>query len=298
MLFALLAVLAPPPDFPRHDHSDFARRLPDDRIRHFECFNLVRVIQRETAAGKTELDVTNSLSTHCDRLDDIRKNICIAIVPGQVPKIVELLGEKKTPDVICESLGFTRTFGAGRVIPRDQCTSNVELIRKEYAKLAPEEKAGLNGRPPIDRERLREDRPDRLIRDKLAGLREDTPDRLRDDRLERPPPPDLNGPGDSPGQLKERLRRIREQSLPGDRPGPLGRDREGLRRLDRGRFPPGMRGSAVCKDLGQEERMVCEIISRLVLRGMTDDLESGLSSADICKKLEDRHLIKLTDAAP
>jgi hypothetical protein len=169
-----------------------------------------------------------------------------------------MLGDKKSPDVICESLGFTRTFGAGRVIPREQCTSNVDLIRREYAKLPPESKSDLNARLPIDKV------------NRLSSNEDDL----------------------------ERKQHIRGQALPDEKTGHLPLDHEGPRRFDRARFPLAMRGNAICKDLGPDERLVCEIISRLVLRGMADDLEAGLSSVDICKKLEDRRLIKLTDAAP
>jgi hypothetical protein len=248
------------------DRDELPRRLPhlnhapDDRIHHFECFNIVRAIDRETHAGKTPEEITTALSTHCDRLDDVRKNICVSIIPNRVPRILELMAEKKGPDAVCEALGFSRSFGGGRLIAKDQCVKYVDLVREDHAKNPKgESRSHID---PKDAEKRFE---------RLGG----------------------NSAGEQVREFKKRHQDLREDVL-GKSGNELDSVKEGLRhRLDAGFAHPG---PGVCKDLDHEQRLVCHVVSRLVLRGMIEELESGMDSGEICKKLEEKHLIKLADA--
>jgi hypothetical protein len=47
--------------------------------------------------------------------------------------------------------------------------------------------------------------------------------------------------------------------------------------------------------MAREERIICMVLSRLVAKGMVEELKEGVPAAAICKKLDDRRLIKLTD---
>jgi hypothetical protein len=242
-----------------HDLPKFSH-FSDGRIHHFECFNIVRSIERETKEGKTEAEITSRLSAHCDHLEDMRKNICLSLIPSQIPRIAALIAEKKTPDVICEDLGFARNFGSGRLIRTDQCTKFVDLIRQDYAKRPKEGKAdGVDENDPKHSNRKR------IALEKPHTERGEDFRRAALDRLDRPFPE-------------------REPF----------RNRQGYSRASRGYGPT----STFCKDLDHEERIVCHILSRLVLRGMEDDLEAGTEATEICKKLEEKHLIKLTESAP
>jgi hypothetical protein len=120
MLIPLFSFCVSLPDF-----------VPDEHVRHLECFNIVRVVERETAAHKSPADVLPGLLTHCGRLPDARKNICLALVPDQVERMIALLAESKRPDEICEGLGYARSLRSGRFIEKDKCSELVDVIRKE-----------------------------------------------------------------------------------------------------------------------------------------------------------------------
>lgn len=133
-MFALLSAFAMchlSEKFEHKKHKIFPH-MPADRIRHFECFNIVRMIDRMEHANKKEDEIKKALETHCEKLEDPRKNICVQIVPSQVEKINGLLKEKKRPDFICDSLGFSREFGHGRVISKEKCAALVDSVKKSH----------------------------------------------------------------------------------------------------------------------------------------------------------------------
>jgi hypothetical protein len=109
-----------------------------ERIRHFECFNVVRIVDRATRDNKD--GTSDELSAHCNKLHNPRKEICLALVPSQVANITAQLAEKRRPDEICESLGYARHFGGGREITSERCARVVDLVRDNPAS-APEEAA-------------------------------------------------------------------------------------------------------------------------------------------------------------
>jgi hypothetical protein len=240
--------------------------VADDRIRHFECFNLVRLIERETQAGKGKEEITKVLDEHCARLDDVRKNICTAINPGQVTKILELMTEKKRPEFICEFLGFARSSGSGRLLPKTQCTSIVDRIR------------GENGPAPAARPAIEP------LSDTSASANTSNP--ATDDKISR---------------FRNINREPKIPSLADHQPRPFGLHRtfeDHLRPFGRSHF--GFRhmlhGPEFCRNLEPEQAMACQMIARLVSRELRDELKSGAGSGEICQKLHDRKLIKLTEA--
>jgi hypothetical protein len=126
MLAALFAsVLA----IPIHEERPLSRN--NERGRYFQCFNIVRAIERETSSGKSESEVLSGLAAHCDRLTDDRKNICLTIVPDQVPTILGHLREKRRPDFVCELIGFLRSKIGTRVMSADTCTTLVDALLKD-----------------------------------------------------------------------------------------------------------------------------------------------------------------------
>jgi len=208
----------------------------DDRLRHFECFNIVRVIEHESQSGKSEAEITTGLTNHCNHLEDHRRNICETIVPSQIPRVLELLKDKKRPDFVCEVLGFARGFGSGRLVSKANCITIVDSIRKEP------------GDEPVRPKVL----DDEQMRERVWTERDGRPVRMRFDR------PD------------DRFDRMLPMRLP--------------------------RGPEICQAMDGDQKTVCMVLSRLVLRGMKEELRSGMSSEEICQKLEERHLIKLTDS--
>jgi hypothetical protein len=110
----------------------------DDRIRRFECFNIVQRIRREVTAGKTEADITVQFpdTIHCNTLQDSRKNVCLTLIPWKIPTIVSQLTKRQHPDQICQSLGFSRNFDIARSISKDRCVEYVGLFKKTHTKSA------------------------------------------------------------------------------------------------------------------------------------------------------------------
>jgi hypothetical protein len=209
----------------------------------------VRLIDHKSQGGRSESDIAEGLSAHCRRLDQQRLNICSTIIPDHIPRILELLRDRKRPDFICEVLGYARGFGSGRLISKDSCVRIVDVIRTEP------------GKDSVDRVLLK--------KPKL---------------LEEPPP------------RRAERRELRERALPEHDNRPFGlrrRDDAGHEKMGAGRHFG--RGPEACQKMENDEKMMCMVLSRLVLRGMRDELGAGMSSEEICKKLEERHLISLTD---
>jgi hypothetical protein len=123
--------------------SILTRPISFERLRHFECFNIVRIIDHAVRDGKGAADVTTELTAHCAKLEDSRKNICTSLVPSKVAAITADVSNKTRPDVICEGLGYARPFGGSRQITAAQCAKYVELVRTELAAGGKDEKAHL-----------------------------------------------------------------------------------------------------------------------------------------------------------
>jgi hypothetical protein len=120
LLYLAPLCLSRPKDVPAH--------LPDDRIRYFECFNIVRIIEHSLKTGSDE-SARDRLSAHCDKLRDVRSDICHALIPSQIENITDHLKLGERAETICEGLGYSRVFGASRLISKDKCVSFVELAR-------------------------------------------------------------------------------------------------------------------------------------------------------------------------
>jgi hypothetical protein len=105
----------------------------DDRVKFFECMNVVRMAERTVRLGK-ESEVNATLAGHCTKLpDDKRKEVCNQLVPARIAEIVKQLGEHKTKDFICANLGFAHGFGANREIGKADCEKIVASVKKEIA---------------------------------------------------------------------------------------------------------------------------------------------------------------------
>lgn len=104
-----------------HDHHE--------RMGHFECFNVVRSVERLVRGGKSVEEITKELDGHCEKVKDPRKNICVQIIPNQIGKIVDFVQEKKRPDYICDMLGYSFNFGSSRLIAKDKCMKYVDAVK-------------------------------------------------------------------------------------------------------------------------------------------------------------------------
>jgi hypothetical protein len=115
-----------------------ADHAPDDRIRDFECFNIVRIIEHGAKSASAE-DTRQRLNMHCDKLPDVRSEICHALIPSQIENISDQLNRGEHAEEICDSLGYSRVFGASRVILKDKCVGFVDLARAAAASAEGEE---------------------------------------------------------------------------------------------------------------------------------------------------------------
>jgi hypothetical protein len=105
--------------------------VPIDRLRHFECFNVVRLIDREVRGGKQVADITADLTGHCKKLSEARKKVCLDVISAHVPAIVAQITNKTRPDAVCDSIGFRRPLSGARSIGLDQCVKFVNLVRED-----------------------------------------------------------------------------------------------------------------------------------------------------------------------
>jgi hypothetical protein len=121
-------------------------RLKESRIRHFECFNVVRLVEQGRQMGRSRANLTAFLESHCERLIDPRRDICLSIVPDKVRQILLFLEDNKPHEEICSSLGFKRIAGPGRVIEKDQCIRIVDLVKADRAKQQNTSRTSVGGR--------------------------------------------------------------------------------------------------------------------------------------------------------
>jgi hypothetical protein len=102
---------------------------PESRIRHLECFSIVRIFEHEIRQKRAPADIVADLSTQCTRLQGERKGVCLELLNKSASQIESLLGEQKRPDQICEEIGYARSFTPGYAVSRALCEEIVEHVR-------------------------------------------------------------------------------------------------------------------------------------------------------------------------
>jgi hypothetical protein len=122
----LLSSSVPEPD------SGALRAHNEERLRHFECFNIVHRIRRQIKSGRSQENVTAEFTNYCDKLEDPRKNICLTLIPSQIPTIVTQLETQSHPDEVCQTLGFSRSSERARAVTKEQCTNIVGLVKSAH----------------------------------------------------------------------------------------------------------------------------------------------------------------------
>jgi hypothetical protein len=137
-----------------------------ESLRHFECFNLLRMLNHELHKEKNVSTLTVDFTSHCSKLSDTRKNVCLSIFPSRLTFVVSELKENKQPDSICDSLGFPRNVFPSQVVSKSQCEKVVQLIRKEGKKAVNSDTNSLEKFPQT----LKRGGFDRLSLNKLFGL--------------------------------------------------------------------------------------------------------------------------------
>jgi hypothetical protein len=126
MLFALAFLSCSIPELPS---------FSDERQRFGECFHIVRSIRREVKhapAGTEPTEAEILTKVTCTSFPDNRRNVCLALIPSQVPTIVKAIKAGDHPDLICQSLGYNRTFDRARLVERAQCEKYVGLYKTAH----------------------------------------------------------------------------------------------------------------------------------------------------------------------
>jgi hypothetical protein len=196
-------------------HPDLVQRL-----RYFECFNVVGIVERLLREAKQTAAISNELTEHCGKLPNSRKTVCLALVPASVDTIIAQVTNMTRPEAVCEGLGFKRPLTGARVFTAEQCAKYVDLLRAEPSDLA-----------------------------------------LKKGPLPKP--------------FKTKTGELGKATLA---------SRSGA--------------SAVCKGLPIEQKLACNIISRIVSHRFSADVQKGIPAAEICQKVHDKHLIKIVQAPP
>ena len=136
-MFALLVSLSL--SFTSFNSSLFSRIHRQSRINHFECFNLVRVIDRElhrsnqTGTSDSIDTFKKNLDEHCSKIPEPRRSVC-SNISAKFDTIVDYLKDKKRTDFICTKLGFPRINSSKRIVSMEDCRKIVKAIKKDFAR--------------------------------------------------------------------------------------------------------------------------------------------------------------------
>ncbi|OHS92953.1 hypothetical protein TRFO_12137 [Tritrichomonas foetus] len=108
-------------------------QMAEDRISNFECFNIVRLVNRQIQSGSS-LNQTNTLiHDYCDKINGLRKEVCMSISKDKIPQIVALLHEEKTTEFVCDEIGYRkRSFGQRTPISLKDCEIVVDKIKSNF----------------------------------------------------------------------------------------------------------------------------------------------------------------------
>ncbi|OHT17176.1 hypothetical protein TRFO_41244 [Tritrichomonas foetus] len=137
LLFTLTLAL---PSNHRLERDDTAK------VYHFECFNIVRQVEREIMHDGDIANVMLSLKEHCQKLPEKRKAICSSIIEEEkIKKVYQLIqNNQERPESICATIGYPRVFGGRKAISQSQCVQILDLIKEENEKMKQSRKAEDN----------------------------------------------------------------------------------------------------------------------------------------------------------
>jgi hypothetical protein len=208
------------------EHPIPDRRGPpsDIRVGHFECFNIVRLVEHGLTVGRSIDNITDLLTSHCHKLSGTRKMICLTIVPDKIPPILTELEQKKHPEDICGALGFKRVITYSRAMTREKCVSIIDQLKVSEKKTEPV--------ATVDQERS----------PRSAG-------------------------GSTIGYPKGFQRKF--FAVP-----------------------------KFCGEMEKDDRISCNIVTRVTMRKLKNDVDTGVSSGVICDKLQETNYVNFSAPAP
>jgi hypothetical protein len=181
----------------------------DGPIRHFECFNIVRLADHARTMGPSADNVTAVLTSHCSKISGKRREVCGRLIPDKISFILAQLDLKTLPEDICTQLGFERAITRSRFMEKSTCISIMDQLKEDEKK----KKSEGGGEPA-----------------KLPRL-----------------------PGGALAGVQRRF----------------------------------FGAPVFCRTMETQERVSCQIVTRLALRKMKSELDAELDAAAICDKLQE-----------
>jgi hypothetical protein len=107
------------------------KQTKEGRIRHFECFNIVKLAETALNEGGSDASVTTALKYHCGNLSDVRQAICLELVPVKIQIILSDLRAKKGSEEICTDLGSPTLLHTVREVAKADCTKMIDSLKQD-----------------------------------------------------------------------------------------------------------------------------------------------------------------------
>lgn len=108
-------------------------------LEHFECFSIVKFTHKHLLAGKESKDIAAILKERCtsDKLPKYRQEICNTISETKLDEIIKFLNDKKHPQAICNAIGYRRRHAEDAQISQSSCVELVEKFRTQFKNFDP-----------------------------------------------------------------------------------------------------------------------------------------------------------------
>ncbi|OHT16025.1 hypothetical protein TRFO_13511 [Tritrichomonas foetus] len=258
------------------------------RISHFECFNIVRVIERELQHINQSSQIPalrTKMAEHCEKLEGQRKDVCTKVTTEEsFAKIQEYLKQLKRPDFICTQLGYPRGATGTRVINTKVCSSIVNLIKRDLLR-----SRMFNGTHFVPSNATRRFFNHTKLSNHTTPVAPAQPAAAA--LLEDPPVNNQQAP------VAPAANHSRDLAHPIPVNGSHNANFTHLTPPIRRHFNTFFRRKSprACDMVSPDDRVVCHVLTRLIVRTMRREVMQNVTSSEICKKLEDLHLITLTN---
>lgn len=140
------------------------------RLNYIECFNFVKNVEDGITNNLQISELKKNSKEFCNHISNkAKQGFCTSLTTDdQFDKIYELLkNENLSPESVCNKMGYSRSFGGGRVITEEQCTHIIDLLKEDLAeKKSAEDNSDENERD--DQKRNGKSRPNsRRMKNKL-----------------------------------------------------------------------------------------------------------------------------------
>lgn len=198
------------------------RKNLKSKLSYVECFNFIRNIEDDIHNNVPVDQIKNKGQSYCNNLPDkIRQDFCSNLIQDdQFDKLYDFIkNQNMSPEAACSKMGYSRSFGRGKVITEEQCSNIIDAIKEELKKNPPQANSAENI--------------------KL----------------------------DSKRTIKQQLNKMRPNSK--------------------------ISFANVCRKFDSNDKVTCQMISRIAYRTVFDDIMDGVDSIRICHRLQDLRKVQL-----